>query len=438
MNKELFDQLPADEQSVAAKLNSAADNMKVPQDFQWKLETQLMDAHQNKSQPAKGWFAKLIVPVAWTFAAVLGFFLLNWTIRSIIPSKQAPGSSSTEIPLETFESNVRQGNMCEGPLALAHGFSAFMSNSGKTEFVDLDPQRTIGELRSLSWSPNGEQLALVGNTTGTGNIYLTDSAGRQLQPVLSNSELGYLMDVAWSRDGKRLLTWSVQNNTIVYLMNTDGSGLVEIQLDMQIFGTPQFTPDGKSIVYYGVDSTTDGLFEFLLDGSQTRLINDLVEDDSGFAFSPDGSRLAYVAMDRVSGGAILMVHDLETRAILALPGGLPIPKGSGSSIPNAAHLSWSKDGTKLVFEFGTSMTDRAIYLAYVDGTALVKLANSAHAPTISSDGNCLAFISDKQVFLLDLTDISLTSVMPTPIILADLSAGRSIPDFRLDTLQWAK
>jgi hypothetical protein len=66
MNKEIFDQLPADEQPVAAKLNSAADNMKVPQDFQWKLETQLMDAYQNKSQPAKGWFTKLIAPAAWT------------------------------------------------------------------------------------------------------------------------------------------------------------------------------------------------------------------------------------------------------------------------------------------------------------------------------------------------------------------------------------
>lgn len=434
MNKEIFDQLPADEQPVAAKLNSAADNMKVPQDFQWKLETQLMDAYQNKSQPATGWFAKFITPVAWAVAAVLGFVLLNWTIRSLVPSAQIPGSANTEIPSQTFESNVRQGNICEGPLALAHGFSAFMSNAEKTEFIDLDPQRTIGELRSLSWSLNGEQLALVGNTTGTGNIYLTDSAGSQLQPVLSNSELGYLMDVAWSRDGKRVLTWSVANPTIIYIINNAESTVNEFQRDQQIASTPQFSPNDQSIIFYGLGPST-GLFEANLENGQERLISALVENDSGFAWSSEASRLAFFEMRRTSGEAILIVQnpDGSNKSVIA---SLPIPKGSGSSIPDVANLGWSSDGKFLVFEFGRSASDRAIYLAYADGSGLIKLVESAHAPTISSDGNCLAYISDKQVFLLDLTDISLTSDIPAPIVLADLPTGRSIPDFRLDKLQW--
>lgn len=434
MNKEIFDQLPADEQAVAAKLNSTADNMKVPQDFQWKLETQLMDAYQNKIQPAKGWFAKLIAPAAWTFAAVLGFFLFSWAIRSIVPSEQVPGSANTEIPSDTFESNVRQGNICEDPLALAHGFSAFMSNAEKTEFIDLDPQRTIGELRSLSWSSNGEQLALVGNTTGTGNIYLTDSGEGQLQPVLSNSELGYLMDVAWSRDGKRVLTWSVANPTVIYIINNAESTVFEFQRGQQIASTPQFSPDGQNIIFYGLGPST-GLFEANLESGQERLISALVEYDRSFAWSPDGSRLAYFEMRRTSGEAVLILQnpDGSDKSIIA---SLPIPKGSGSSIPEVANLSWSQDGTKLIFEFGRSASDRAIYLAYADGSGLVKVAESAHAPTISADGNCLAYISNKQVFLLDLTNVSLTSALPAPIVLTDLPVGRSVPDFRLDKLQW--
>ena len=434
MNKELFDQLPADEQSVAAKLNSVADNMKVSQDFQWTLETRLMDAYKNKSQPATGWFAKLVVPVAGTVAAVLGFVLFHWTIRSLVPSEQVPGSSSTEISSDTFESNVRQGIICEGPLALAHGFSAFISNSEKTEFIDLDPQRTIGELRSLSWLANGEQLALVGNTTGTGNIYLTDSTGSQLQPVLSNSELGYLMDVAWSRDGKRVLTWSVANPTVIYLINNAESTVTEFQRDQQIGSTPQFSPNDQSIIFYGLGPST-GLFEANLESGLVRLISALVEYDNSFAWSPDGSRLAYFEMRRTSGEAVLILQnpDGSNKSIIA---SLPIPKGHSSTIPDVAHLSWSSDGKFLVFEFGMSASDRAIYLAYADGLGLIKLADSAHAPTVSSDGNCLAYISDKQVFLLDLSDISLTSDIPAPIVLADLPAGRSTSDFRLDKLQW--
>lgn len=429
MNKENFDQLPADEQPVAAKINSVAENMKVSQDFQWTLETQLMDAYKNKSQPATGWFAKLIVPVAWTVTAVLGFVLLNWTIRSLVPSEQALGSSSTEIPLNTFESNVRQGNICEGPLALAHGFSAFISNSEKTEFIDLDPQRTIGELRSLSWSANGKQLALVGNTTGTGNIYLTDSTGSQLQPVLSNSELGYLMDVAWSRDGKRVLTWSVANPTVIHLINNAESTVTEFQRDQQIGSTPQFSPDDQSIIFYGLGPST-GFFEANLESGLERLISALVEYDNSFAWSPDGSRLAYFEMRRTSGEAVLIVQnpDGSNKSIIAA---LPIPKGHSSSIPDVANLSWSQDGKFLVFEFGRNASDRAIYLANADGSGLVKLVESAYAPTISSDGNCLAYISNKQVFLLDLTNTT-----ATPLLIADLPAGRSTSDFRLDKLQW--
>lgn len=435
MNKELLDQLPADEQPVAEKLSSAAETMKLSQSFQWNLETQLMNSYQSKTEGiGQNWFMKFLTPVGWAIVAIFGVLLLSWMLRSLLPGIQvAAGSGPTQKV--SFETDVRTGNVCVGPLALAHGFDVFLTNQDKTEFVTLDPGKTVGELRSFAWSADGKQLAIPGNTTGRGNIYLTDAAGSRLQPVLSNSELGYLMDAAWSRDGKQFVMWSAQNNKTAYLLNADGTGLIEKQLELQTLGTPRFAPDGKSIIFYGADASSSGLFEVRLDDSQSRLINALVEDESAFAYSPDGSRLAYMAMDRNSGAAILMIEDLETRAIVALPGSLPIPKGSGSSIPEVANLSWSADGKSLVFDFGRGANDRAIYLAHVDGTGLVKLADTAYAPAISADGKCLAYISDKQVFLLDLSGVSLTSIT-TPVLLADVPAGRSIADYRLDKLQW--
>ena len=184
MNKDLLNQIPADEQPVASKLDSIAEDMQLSPTFQWELETQLMDAAKTKTQPGRGWHTKIIPAVGWAILALGAVFLLNWTIRSLAPDSP-PAEGGTSDPEISFESNVRQGNICTGPLAVAHGFAVFLTNQDKTGFVMLDEQKTIGELRSFAWSPDGRQLAIVGNTTGSGNIYLTNSVGNPLQPLLS-------------------------------------------------------------------------------------------------------------------------------------------------------------------------------------------------------------------------------------------------------------
>lgn len=430
MNKDVLNQIPADEQPVASKLNSAAEDIQLSPAFQWELETQLMEKYKTKTQPALGWYTKITTAVGWAFAAICVVFLLNWTIRSLVPSI-SPASGETPTVTISFEGNVRAGNICAGPLAVAHNFSVSLTNQDKTGFVPLDGQKAIGELRSFDWSPNG-QLAVVGNTAGNGNIYLVDSADNSLQPLIFNSELGYLMDVAWSQDGKQLLIWSLKDTTSVYLVHVDRTDLLERKFVPQLFSIPQLSPDNRSMVFYGADPIFAGLFELKFDDSQVISISPLVEDENGFAWSPEGSRLAYIEMDRDLGEARLVTMG-DKMSVLAT---LPIPKGSGSSIPDVANLSWSQDGTKVIFDFGRSASDRVIYLAYADGSGFVKVVDSAYAPTISADGRCLAYISNKQVFLLDLTGVSLSSTTSTPLLLADLPAGRAIADFRLDKLQW--
>jgi hypothetical protein len=75
-------------------------------------------------------------------------------------------------------------------------------------------------------------------------------------------------------------------------------------------------------------------------------------------------------------------------------------------------------------------------MANADGSGMTKVVESAHAPAISSDGNCLAYISEKQVYVLDLNEVTPTSNIPTSIFLAALPTGQGTADFRLDKLQW--
>ncbi|MEO8355287.1 MAG: hypothetical protein ABI621_05200 [Chloroflexota bacterium] len=435
MNKDLINQLPADEQPVAEKISSAAETMKLSQGFQWNLETQLMDAYKSKQEGVqRSPFMKFLAPAGWALAAVCGVLLLSWIFRSLLPTLQ-PAAAPTATQEVSFEDRVRTGNICSGPLAVAHGFAVFLTNADKTGFVTLDEQKAIGELRSFNWSPDGQWLAIVGNTMGSGNIHVTNPSGRPIEDLLSVGELGYTMDAAWSRDGKQFVVWSSQNNRTLYLLNTDGSGLTEKQLNVQILGAPQFWPDGSSVVFYGTTPTSTGLFEVMLVNFEIAQINSSVEGASSYAFSPDGSRLAYMEYDREIGEARLVSEDITARE-RAILGILPIPKGSGSSVPNIANMSWSVDGKSIVFDVGRGANDRVIYHAHADGTELIKVVEAGYAPAISPDGKCLAYMNNKQVFLLDLGNLSINSTTTTPLLLADLPEGRAIPNYQQDKLQW--
>ena len=433
MNKDLLDQVPAEEQSMASKISSIVENMQPPQAFQWELENQLLN--KAASRPAQNWFAKIIVPVGWAVAAFIGVLLLNSLFRSFVPPP-SPAAGSTPTEAVSFVDSVRAGNICMGPLALAHGFTVFLTNPEKTEFAVVNPGDTSTELRSFTWSADGKQLAIITNSMGSGNIYLTDSSGVLPQPVIPPGEVGYLMDAAWSRDGKQLIMWSSQNNTVIYLMNADGSGLTEIRLGMQLLSTPQFTQDNQSIILFGANANAFGLFEVTLENLEFRLISPQVEDETGFIFSPDGSRLAYMEMDRNTGEARLISEEMASGSKMIL-GTLPIPKGSGSSLPESANLNWSTDGELLVFDIGRYASDRAIYLAQADGTGMIKVVDAGYAPTISADGKCLAYISENEVFLTDLNNISVSSIANRTILVGELPTGRGTPNFKQDKLQWS-
>ena len=79
MNKNLLDQLPPDEQPLAAQLQKTAGRLQVAPAFEMELEKQLMEKHKTRTQPSG--FNRFVPALAWAFAAVCAVFILNWTFK---------------------------------------------------------------------------------------------------------------------------------------------------------------------------------------------------------------------------------------------------------------------------------------------------------------------------------------------------------------------
>lgn len=112
------------------------------------------------------------------------------------------------------------------------------------------------------------------------------------------------------------------------------------------------------------------------DGSDLTLLSDSVAGYPFGAWSPDGSRVAFLSGS--SGEGALLVINAD---------------GSGESHVTDVEAyppEWSPDGTTLVFE----AVEGGIYSVEADGSGLTRLSLGGSGPAWSPDGSRIAFFSD--------------------------------------------
>ena len=135
-------------------------------------------------------------------------------------------------------------------------------------------------------------------------------------------------------------------------------------------------PAGPWIVFHSDPGGDSRLSLMRPDGSDLTLLTDTVAGYPFGAWSPDGSRVAFLS-GSFGEGALLVIN----------------ANGSGESHVTdieARAPDWSPDGTELVFE----AVDGGIYSVGADGSGLTKLTPSGSGPTWSPDGSQIAYFSD--------------------------------------------
>lgn len=182
------------------------------------------------------------------------------------------------------------------------------------------------------WSPDGSMISFTSDAGGGDNIWVAKADGSDARQVTKES-FRLLNNAVWMPDGNSIVARKhfTSGRSLgagemwLYDVHHGGGGvqLTEKPNDQKDVGEPEISPDGR-FLYYSIDSTPGGFFEYNKDPNGTIYTIRRVDLVSGETetivsvpggsvrpqISPDGKQLAFIR--RVRTESWLVIRDLET------------------------------------------------------------------------------------------------------------------------------
>lgn len=248
-----------------------------------------------------------------------------------------------------------------------------MQADGSHQHILADMTAKIPNLRYISnvkWSPNGQYATFNAETKSGGAMYLMNANGSKIAPIRPPLSGGYIMDAAWSPNSEQLAVVGGPGSIFdsdaatkhaIFVMNVGGSSLKKIIDNAE---SPSWSPDGKYIAFfrwqYGADA---GIYAVKSDGTgkPVQIVHDDI--DALLAWSPDNTYIAY-ATDHGNNSCIIYLLRGTTRT--------KIYEANFQS--SCDGLSWSPDSRRIVFDVYQALSKNdAIFVMDASGSNVKQL-----------------------------------------------------------------
>jgi len=219
--------------------------------------------------------------------------------------------------------------------------------------------------------------------------------------------------------GKIAFVSETSTDTLIYIMNADGSDLHVVVKGDRVPWSPALSPDGKQIAFSAKVNERYQIFVMNSDGTNEKQLTFNVNGQtgvSGLDWSHDGKRLVYTL--KSSDNPSIQSYDIYTMNV----DGTEQKEITPQPMESLLSPHWSPDDKQIIFDArGNSPEDASkaidptvpahIYIMNADGSNLHRLSQSSYNelfPAWSPDGKTIVFLSggaSKEVFGLSRMDI---------------------------------
>lgn len=202
----------------------------------------------------------------------------------------------------------------------------------------------------INWSPDGKYILFYSDRSGNEEVWRMNSDGSF--PINLTNAPSSERAASYSPDAKTIVFTSDRDNKTkdLYLMDPDGSNVRRLTYNRVYCESPEWTKDGKQIVFTMVvqkdstDENFDGeIFIMNADGSTQLRLTHREGFDSGADISPDGNRIAFYGKSK-AGNYDIFIMNLDGSNVTNL---------TDDSIEDYSP-SWSPDGNWISFTSGNS------------------------------------------------------------------------------------